>query len=320
MHFLWAVCKHLERSFMKRLWNGAKYLLNGGSLGYLAAGEPYQPFGEDFGLTIFPEYVQLGEKKALRNGYVDIYTQRSASIRLSDGRFQLPPLPPRSFLSLIGRIEQDGIVPALWLNNQTANLYEPGDFIRAHIDNLFVYDDIFAIVSLGANALLRFVHVQNGEELDTVVADGSLYIMSGPARYVYFHMVLPVEEQRFSIVFRRSILNSDGGFRPVTTPLGDLMPYRSTQILNTLYAKQIGGVRVTVDDKYLEKEEIGAFDTAKWVKGLHPLRDWSLLSQLDEDEARVQELKDKRYLDLDFSWRFAELRRRYKELEKLLSA
>ncbi|RNF02764.1 uncharacterized protein Tco025E_08366 [Trypanosoma conorhini] len=303
---------------MRRLWNGAKHLLSGGSLGYLASGEPYQPFGEDFGLTIFPEYVQLGEKMALRGGYVDVYTQRSASIRLSDGRLQLPPLPPRSFLSLISRMEQDGIVPAGWLNNQTANLYEPGDFIRAHVDNLFVYDDIFAIVSLGANALLRFVHVQSGEELDTVVTDGSLYIMSGPARYVYFHMVLPVEEQRFSIVFRRSILNSDGGFRPVTTPLGDLMPYRSTQVLNTLYSKQIGGVRVTVEEKYLEEEKIGAFDTARWVKGLHPLRDWSLLSQLDEDEARIQELKGKRYLDLDLSWRVAELRGRYKALEELL--
>lgn len=304
---------------MKRLLVAAKHLIGGGSLGFLAAADPYQPFGEDFGLTIFPDYIQLAEKLALRKGYVDVYTRRSASIRLSDGRFQLPPLPSHSFLTLINRIEQDNIVPRGWLNNQTANLYEPGDFIRAHIDNLFIYDDIFAIVSLGANALLRFVHVQNGEELNAVVPDGSLYILSGPARYVYFHMILPVEEQRFSIVFRRSILNSDGGFRPVSTPLGDLMPYRSTQILNALYSKQIGGVRLAVDDKYLEKEAVGAFDTAKWVKGLRPLRDWSLLSQLEEDEARVEELKQKRYLDIDFSWRFNELRERYKELEGLLS-
>ncbi|AAZ11213.1 2OG-Fe(II) oxygenase superfamily, putative [Trypanosoma equiperdum] len=303
---------------MKRLLDSAKHLLRGGSLGYLASGEPYHPFGEDFGLTVFPDYIQLREKLALRSGYVDVYTQRSASIKLSDGRFQLPPLPKHSFLPLVERLEQDGIVPRGWLNNQTANLYEPEDFIRAHIDNLFVYDDIFAVISLGANALLRFVHVQNGEELDVVIPDGSVYIMSGPSRYVYFHMVLPVEAQRVSIVFRRSILNSDGGFRPVSTPLGDLMPYRSTQILNTLYAKQIGGVRVAVDDKYLEKEEIGAFDTGKWVKGLHPLRDWTLLSQLDEDEARVLELREKRYLDVDLSWRFTELRKRYKELEDML--
>ncbi|CCD14041.1 unnamed protein product [Trypanosoma congolense IL3000] len=303
---------------MKRLWDGAKHLLSGGSLGYLACSEPHQPFGDEFGLTIFPDYVQIREKMALRSGYVDIYTKRSASIRLSDGRFQLPPLPTGSFTPLLDRIEQDGIVPRGWLNNQTANLYEPGDFIRAHIDNLFVYDDIFAVVSLGSNALLRFVHVQNGEELDVVIPDGSLYIMSGPSRYVYFHMVLPVEAQRVSVVFRRSILNSDGGFRPVTTPLGDLMPYRSTQILNTLYAKQIGGVRIVMDDSYLEKEEIGAFDTARWVKGLHPLRDWTLLSQLDEDEIRVQELQEKRYLDVDLSWRFTELKHRYKELEEML--
>ncbi|KAG8346551.1 putative 2OG Fe(II) oxygenase superfamily [Trypanosoma vivax] len=303
---------------MNRLWTGVKHLLNGGSLGYLAADKPYQPFGEDFGLTIFPDYVQMMEKIALRKGYVDVYTQRSASIRLSDGRFQLPPLPQHSFLPLVERMEQDGLVPCGWLNNQTANFYETNDFIRAHIDNLFIYDDIFAIVSLGANALLRFVHVQNGEELDVVIPDGSVYIMSGPSRYVYFHMVLPVEAQRVSIVFRRSILNSDGSFRPVSTPLGDLMPYRSTQIVNTLYAKQVGGVRVAVNDQFLEEKKIGAFDTARWVKGLQPLRDWTLSSQLDEDEVRVDELKEKRYLDVDFSWRFAELRKRYKEMEELL--
>lgn len=294
------------------------HLKDGGSLKYFAGGEPYCPFGEDFGLFILPNYVQEDEMMELRRGYVDVYTRQSDSIRLSDGRFQMPPLPPGSFQTLLARLEQDKVVPNGWFNNQTANLYEPGDFIRAHIDNLFVYDDIFAIVSLGGNALLRFVHVQNGEELDVMVPDRSVYIMSGPARYVYFHMVLPVEAQRFSIVFRRSILNSDGGFRPLTTPCADLMPYRATQVLNTLYSKQIGGVRVTVDDEFLEGEQIGAFDTSRWVKRLHPLRDWSLSRQLEEDELRLNELREKRFLDVDFDWRVRELRTYYKGLEDSL--
>ncbi|EPY37595.1 hypothetical protein AGDE_06339 [Angomonas deanei] len=222
-------------------------------------------------------------------------------------------------MGLVERMEQDQIVPKNWLNNQTANLYEPGDFIRAHIDNLFVYDDIFVIVCLGSNALMRLVHVQNGEEIDVVLPNNSVYVLSGPARYVYFHMVLPVETQRFSLVFRRSILNSDGGFRPVTTPVGDLMPYRSTQILNTLYSKQIGGVRVSINDDFLENESLGAFDTSQWVKRLHPLKDWSLLRQLDEDEARLHELRDKKFLDVDFDWRIKELREYYKAMEATLN-
>ncbi|EPY43172.1 hypothetical protein AGDE_00750 [Angomonas deanei] len=232
----------------------ADNFIKGRSLKYLLAGEPYSPFGEDFGMTIVPNYLSDDEMLSLRRGYVDVYTRNSASIRVSDGRFQLPPIPPSSFMGLVERMEQDQIVPKNWLNNQTANLYEPGDFIRAHIDNLFVYDDIFVIVCLGSNALMRLVHVQNGEEIDVVLPNNSVYVLSGPARYVYFHMVLPVETQRFSLVFRRSILNSDGGFRPVTTPVGDLMPYRSTQILNTLYSKQIGGVRVSINDDFLENE------------------------------------------------------------------
>ncbi|KAG5466710.1 hypothetical protein LSCM1_00882 [Leishmania martiniquensis] len=305
-------------SITSRFMGGVKHLLKGGSLKYLAAGEPYCPFGEEFGLTILPEYILDDDATNLRRGYVDVYTRASDRIILSDGRFQLPPLPPASFTPLLERLEQDNVVPKNWLNNQTANLYEPGDFIRAHIDNLFVYDDIFAVCSLGSNCLLRFVHVQNGEELDVMVPDRSVYVMSGPARYVYFHMVLPVEAQRFSLVFRRSIMESDGGFRPVSTPLKEIMPYRATQILNTLYSKQVGGVRVSVDDDFLESADIGAFDTSRWVKRLHPLRDWSLLQQLEEDEARVEELREKRFIDVDFSWRYKELRSYYKAMEASL--
>ncbi|CAG9582480.1 conserved hypothetical protein [Leishmania major strain Friedlin] len=305
-------------SITSRFIGGVKHLLKGGSMKYLAAGEPYCPFGEAFGLTILPEYILEDDASNLRKGYVDVYTRASDRIILNDGRFQLPPLPPASFMPLLERLEQDNVVPKSWLNNQTANLYEPGDFIRAHIDNLFVYDDIFAICSLGSNCLLRFVHVQNGEELDVMVPDRSVYIMSGPARYVYFHMVLPVEAQRFSLVFRRSIMESDGGFRPVKTPFKEIMPYRATQILNALYSKQVGGVRVSVDDDFLESADIGAFDTSRWVKRLHPLRDWSLLRQLDEDEARVEALREKRFIDVDFSWRYRELRSYYKAMEESL--
>lgn len=300
--------------------SGVRHLMEGRSLKYLAAGVPYCPFGEDFGLTLIPNYLMDDDAMELRRGYVDVYTRSSDSIRLSDGRFQMPPLPPSSFLPLVERLEKDQILPSGWVNNQTANLYEEGDFIRAHIDNLFVYDDIFAIVSLGGNCLLRFVHAQNGEELDVMVPDKSVYIMSGPARYVYFHMVLPLEAQRFSIVFRRSILNSDGGFRPVATPLKDLMPYRATQILNTLYSRQVGGVRVTVDDDFLEASDVGAFDTSKWVKRLHPLRDWSLQRQLEEDKSRIEELREKRYIDVDFDWRYKELNTYFKGIESALAA
>lgn len=300
---------------MKKFLSAAGHLSAGKSLKSLAAGEAYCPFGDDFGLCIIPNYIMEDEVQAMRRGYVDVYTRQSASITLSDGRFQLPPLPVSSFTGLLERMEQDNLVPAGWLNNQTANLYEPGDFIRAHVDNLFVYDDIFVICSLGGNALLRFVHIQNGEELDTMVPDRSVYIMSGPARYIYFHMVLPCEAQRLSVVLRRSILNSDGGFRPVNTPVGQLMPYRSTQVLNTLYSKQIGGMRLNMDDDFLEQEHIGAFDTAQWVKRLHPLRDWSLIRQLDEDAARLNELREKKHLNVCFDWRVDHLRTYFKGIE-----
>jgi alkylated DNA repair dioxygenase AlkB len=301
---------------LSRLSGAAKELMKGRSLEYALCGvKARQPFGPDFGLTIYTDFVAPKEVKALRKGYVDEYTQKSGSMRLSDGRLQLPPLDPDSFMDLLERMERDEVVPKDYLNNQTANFYEAGDFIRAHVDNLFVYEDIFAVVSLGANAMMRFVHVQTGEELDTVIPENSVYILEGPARYIYFHMVLPVEAQRFSIVFRRSILNSDGGFRRVTGPLRDTLKVRSTALQNALYSKQVGGIRVKLDDDFLSRENIGPFDTAKWVKTLRPLRDWSLKSQLAEDEARLKELAEKRYIDADFGWRIRELQDKFALLE-----
>lgn len=305
---------------MKGFLRAVKHLKNGGSLKYLAAGEPYCPFGEDFGLAIVPDYLQDDDVNTLRFGYADVYTRRSASIKLTDGRFQLPPIPLKSYMPVVKRMEQDGLLPPDWLNCHSVNMFEEGDFIRAHVDNMFIYDDIVAVVSIGSNALLRFVHAQSGEELDVVIPERSLYVMSGPARYVYFHMVLPVETQRVSVVFRRSIARSSDSFRGVSTPLGELMPYRATELLHALQSKQVGSVRMTVADAFLENEEIGAFDTSAWVKRLHPLRDWSLLRQLSEDEARIAELTEKGEISVDLSWRVKELRRYYEELERNLVA
>ena len=302
---------------LSRLKGLATDLVKGHTLEYAMNGvRATQPFGPNFGLTVFTDFLTQQEVKELRTGYVEEYTKKSNSIVLSDGRLQLPPIDPTAFLPILERMEKDKIVPVGYLNNQTANFYEAGDFIRAHVDNLFIYEDLFAILSIGSNALIRFVHVQTGEELDTVIPDGSVYVLDGPARYIYFHMILPVEAQRFSLVFRRSILNSDGGFRVVDGPMREVRQTRATAIQNALYSKQVGGIRVKVDEEFMNREQIGPFDTAKWVKTLRPLREWSLKSQLAEDELRLKELVAKRHLEDPFAWRVRELQDKFALLEQ----
>jgi hypothetical protein len=281
-----------------------------------SVGEPYQPFGPDFGLTIIPNYLTEHDQHLLKRQYIDLMTRKSPDIVASDGRIQLPPFNPDSFAPVIDRLVEDKLVLPGHLNNQTVNFFEENSFIRAHIDNLFIYDDTFVILSLLSPALLRFVHIQNGEELECLIPPNSVYIMEGPSRYVYMHFVPPNELMRVSIVLRRSIFRSSGTFAPVTQRMQNMLPYKANAALEALLSKQIGVPRIIVDEQWMAQNNLGAFDTGEMVRRLHPMRDWSLQQQLSEDQFRYDELRAKKYLDLDLSWRFDELKKIFADLDR----
>lgn len=308
-------------SEVKRFGHLLRTLARGNSFEYGATqSAPICPFGEDFGLTIIPNYLSQKETTNIKGEIKDIYSRKVGEVIPVDGRYTLPPLKPDCFEGILARVEKDAFVPRGYLNHISANAYEKGDFLRAHVDNLFLYDDAILTISVGAHALMKFVHVQTGEELPVVIPAGSLYFMSGPARYAYFHMVMPLEASRFSIVLRRGILRSDSTFGEVGGPLRNLMPFRAGVLANTLATKQIGNVRMKVDNAYLDREQISAFDTGKMVRSLRPLKDWSLLQQLEEDENRIKELTDEGFIDIDLKWRVDELRQYFKLLGENMSS
>ena len=290
---------------------------------------PLQPFGSDFGFTLFPEFVAPSETTQLTRCILN--SNLLGTPARSDGRNQLPPIPFEVFAPIVDRLEAERIVFPNYLNNQTVNQFGEGDFIRAHVDNLFYYDETFAIISLGAPCLLRFVHLQNGESLEFVVPDRSVYILEGASRYTYMHMVLPVEYQRFSVVLRRGILRTAGHFGspelnlPAATK--SMLGFQAAEVLDALMSKQIGVPRITCDEQWMEREGLGPFDTAEMVTRLRPLQHWSLQSQLREDEARYDELVRRRYISEDqlcggqgLKWRFAELATKFSEVEAELDA
>lgn len=283
-----------------------------------------QPFGPDFGLTIFPEFLDFTDCQNIRAQYVDLYLRERSrdddgvyeSAQQSDGRLSLPPLHPSSFASIVRKLEEEQIVLPNYLNNQTINLYQEGDFIRAHVDNLFVYDETFAILSVGCPCLLKLTHIQNGEELECVIPERSVYIMEGPSRYVYFHAVLPLEAQRLSIVLRRCPFRTSATFGPVHEKCQDMLPYKGNAISQVLMQKEIGCTRISLTDEWMEEQRLGTFDTGEMVKRLRPLRDWSLKQQLDEDYLRYLELaRMNALLGADLEWRFDELRKKFREIE-----
>lgn len=275
-----------------------------------------QPFGPDFGLTILPDYLNYDERKDIKEAILDTYLRQASTIKPSDGRFHLPPIAPFTITSVVDRMERDQLVLPGWLNNQTVNMFLAGDFIRAHVDNLFLYDDTFAILSLGSPATMKLVHLQNGEELEVLIPEGCVYVMEGPSRYIYLHMVMPVESPRMSVVLRRCCLRSSGNFRDVSPEVNGILPYRANALVAALLSKSIGVPRIPIDDEWLEAHKIGPFDTARFVEQLRPMRDWSLLKQLDEDEQRYRELVQMKYVNIDMAWRFAELRKQFKLIEE----
>jgi hypothetical protein len=102
----------------------------------------------------------------------------------------------------------------------------------------------------------------------------------------------------------------------VTQRMQNMLPYKANAALEALLSKQIGVPRIIVDEQWMAQNNLGAFDTGEMVRRLHPMRDWSLQQQLSEDQFRYDELRAKKYLDLDLSWRFDELKKIFADLDR----
>lgn len=71
------------------------------------------------------------------------------------------------------------------LQQGIANQYRPGEGINKHIDDVGKYADFICCFTIGSGALMVFE--KNGIKKELYVEPGSLYIMSGEARYEWSH-------------------------------------------------------------------------------------------------------------------------------------
>jgi alkylated DNA repair dioxygenase AlkB len=67
------------------------------------------------------------------------------------------------------------------------NEYQPGQGIAPHIDRPDCFGDTVAGISLGAACLMQFSHPGSGRRLDLRLAPGSLFVLTGAARYQWRH-------------------------------------------------------------------------------------------------------------------------------------
>src|SRR5579885_2217194 len=80
--------------------------------------------------------------------------------------------------------------------------YPEGAGIGWHTDAP-VFGDVILGVSLGAEGRLQFRKDRNSSVcFEVAPASGSLYVMSGPARWGFQHRVVPVRALRYSLTFR----------------------------------------------------------------------------------------------------------------------
>ncbi|MCB1537618.1 MAG: alpha-ketoglutarate-dependent dioxygenase AlkB [Rhodospirillales bacterium] len=69
------------------------------------------------------------------------------------------------------------------------NEYEPGQGISAHVDCIPCFGKTIASLSLGSGAMMQFQNIQTGQKAELYLEEGSLVVLSGPARYEWMHAI-----------------------------------------------------------------------------------------------------------------------------------
>jgi alkylated DNA repair dioxygenase AlkB len=131
--------------------------------------------------------------------------------RQVDRAMYLGPLPPFA-LPVAGKLVARMYFPQL-PDQLIVNEYLPGQGITAHVDCEPCFAGTIAMVSLGWAYEMEFIHSQTKEVRPILLAPGSVLVISGEARYHWFHQIKARKrdhgirrERRVSLTFRNVLL------------------------------------------------------------------------------------------------------------------
>lgn len=135
-------------------------------------------------------WFNIGNREVQHWGY--IYDYKSYTLTKTD------PIPP--ILDL--EIKVDGKV--MEYDQCIVNKYTSKQGIGPHIDHPKLFDDMIAIISLGAAADMVFT--RDDEKIDIRMEPRSIIILSGEARYKWKHAIPPRVRagERISLTYRLS--------------------------------------------------------------------------------------------------------------------
>eukprot|EP00058_Branchiostoma_floridae_P015335 XP_002600823.1 hypothetical protein BRAFLDRAFT_215107 [Branchiostoma floridae] len=103
----------------------------------------------------------------------------------------------------------------------TVNQYQPGQGIPPHVDTHSAFEDEISSLSLGGQTVMDFKH-PSGKRVAVVLPARSLLVMSGEARYLWTHGIIPrkmdpvpVKGQEDSITLARREVRTSFTFRKI---------------------------------------------------------------------------------------------------------
>lgn len=118
----------------------------------------------------------------------------------STGRKLAPAAPfPRFITDLVARA-QSRCPTNTGFNQCIITHYPPSAGIGWHTDAP-VFGEVIIAISILGSARLQF-RKHSAPTAELVVAPGTLYVMTGPARFEYQHQIVPVKTQRYSLTLR----------------------------------------------------------------------------------------------------------------------
>lgn len=176
------------------------------------------------GLDYAPEFLTPAEQQALLDA-VDVrpwsrelkrrvqhhgyrYDYKSRRI---DPSMSLGPLPEfvEGYLHRLAAVACFGQTP----DQVIVNEYLPGQGIAAHVDCESCFNGRVASVSLGSPCEMEFRHRATARVVKLTLAEGSLLVIAGEARYYWTHQIRPrlrdygvPRRRRVSLTFRKVLL------------------------------------------------------------------------------------------------------------------
>lgn len=159
-----------------------------------------EPASEDSGSPLFWEKAGIASRKVLHFGYQYPYNRALKLIPTHP----IPEIIQRLLIEPLQNLPGVKGPDGDWLPDQVIiNRYLCKQGIGAHTDHKKLFQDRIVCVTLGEPADMLFKHMEL-ENCTIGTEPGSVYVMTGKARWEYTHEMIPhrFDKPRYSITFR----------------------------------------------------------------------------------------------------------------------